>query len=367
MFVPLRYRRFLTRPAASARLAGCLCMFAILFAVAGCGGGSDDAPASSRAEKIVFVSNEGEFSGINTINLDGTGRKLVFAADSSLESPSFSPDGTKIAFLSNRENCGGVGCKKFGNGPASPSQMWLINADGTGLRQITRADTGGGSGKHYFSPDGSRILYNSHDNSPDGVVPVLRSVQIDGNGDTILVRGKANNDAYGGYSFEASLSPDGSKVLFVADRDGDPAIDSRHIYVMNRDGSGEVQLTDGPLSDYSPSFSPDGSRIKFSRKGYLLEVVSEVFSELYVMNADGTGQTRLTDNTDYERTSSFSPDGTKIVYTSWDSNDWRGRLFVMNADGTDQRPIPRGDGSGGSNPNLVYIAQHGAWALAPVR
>jgi Tol biopolymer transport system component len=77
-------------------------------------------------------------------------------------------------------------------------------------------------------------------------------------------------------------SPDGSQIAFVSNRDG-----NSEIYVMNSDGTGLTRLTDNPDDDVNPRWSPDGSMIAFwtNRNGD---------SEIYVMNADGTGQVNVT-------------------------------------------------------------------------
>ncbi len=82
-------------------------------------------------------------------------------------------------------------------------------------------------------------------------------------------------------SFDPSFSPDGSKVLFADDRDGD-----LEIYVVNADGTGMRALTDNDTRDFFPSWSPDGSTIVFTsnRDGAMA---------LYVMDADGANQRRL--------------------------------------------------------------------------
>ena len=107
------------------------------------------------------------------------------------------------------------------------------------------------------------------------------------------------------FDIDPWFSPDGSKIAFTSHPD-----DNRgEIYVMNADGSNQTRLTNHPAFDFQPSFSPNGSRIAFysERDGNF---------EIYVMNADGTSQTRLTSNTASEFSPSFSPDGNKIRFVS---------------------------------------------------
>ncbi len=83
-------------------------------------------------------------------------------------------------------------------------------------------------------------------------------------------------------NYHPAWSHDGTKIAFMSERDGNP-----EIYLMDADGSNQTRLTDHPAADWSPSWSPDGKRIAFSsdRAGH---------HEIYVMNADGTGVLRLT-------------------------------------------------------------------------
>ncbi len=112
------------------------------------------------------------------------------------------------------------------------------------------------------------------------------------------------------------------RIAFESDRDGN--VD---IYVMNPDGTGQTRLTINDYYDGEISWSPDGTKIAFAtdRDGNY---------EIYVMNADGTGQTRLTNNAygDYEP--DWSPDGSKIAFIS--SRDGNAEVYVMNTDGSGQ-------------------------------
>jgi len=113
------------------------------------------------------------------------------------------------------------------------------------------------------------------------------------------------------------------KIAFASDRDG-----NNEIYVMNADGSNQTNLTNNPAWDNEPCFSPDGTKIAF--KSYSDEIFG--ISKIYVMNADGSNQTRLTNN--LGREPCFSPDGTKIAFASNPNGIFE--IYVMNADGSNQ-------------------------------
>lgn len=113
------------------------------------------------------------------------------------------------------------------------------------------------------------------------------------------------------------------KIAFTSNRDG-----NAEIYVMNPDGTGQTRLTNNAASDFEPSWSPDGTKIIFTSE-------RDGNREIYVMNADGSAQTRLTNNPTEDASPSWSPDGTKIAFFS--NRGGSDGIFIMNAaDGTGQ-------------------------------
>ena len=109
-----------------------------------------------------------------------------------------------------------------------------------------------------------------------------------------------------------------AKIAFDTNRDG-----NNEIYVMNQDGTGQTRLTNDPAGDFGPAWSPDGMKIAFN-KGF----------DIFVMEADGTSQTRLTSAAAMNIAPSWSPDGTKIAFHS--SRDGNFEIYVMDADGNNQ-------------------------------
>jgi TolB protein len=111
------------------------------------------------------------------------------------------------------------------------------------------------------------------------------------------------------------------KIAFQSDRDG-----NLEIYTMNADGSGQTRLTNNGAIDEHPKWSPDGKKIAFdsNRDGNL---------EIYTMNADGSGQTRITNNTVFDEMPTWSPDGSKFAFDSG-RDDSHSEIYTMNADGS---------------------------------
>ena len=203
----------------------------------------------------------------------------------------------------------------------SDSVIYTINADGSGLDQLT--ETGNGFLDRFpsWSPDGTKIVFGRTTFTVKSQIYVMNA---DGSNPTRLT-----NNAFS--DRQPVWSPDGSKIAFVSDRDGND-----EIYVMNPDGGNQVRLTNNTSFDFDPAWSPDGTKIALSsNRDFPANPGNGVNPfEVYVMNADGSNAVRLTNNTSADAQPTFSPDGTKIAFMTQRSG--LALVFVMNANGSNQ-------------------------------
>lgn len=265
------------------------------------------------AQPIAFVkAGSSPNSGLDLFltNVDGTNVVNLTDTPGNDELPVWSPDGTRLAYTCMRQPDGSI---------ALPRRICVRNADGTGFVVLsnTLADDYGPA----WSRDGSQIAFTSS-NSPTSQT-LLSFMNADGTGRfQFLFSGASNPD----------WSPDTWTFVFQA---------FNSIWTHNRLTQTSLRLTNG-TNDSRPRYSPDGSKIVF-------ESFRHGQPEIYVMNSDGSGQTRLTNDTAYDTAPAWSPDGLKILFTSLRDGDTA--LYVMNADG--------------SNPTRVTAGSDGVWRLPP--
>ncbi|MDE2975772.1 MAG: DPP IV N-terminal domain-containing protein [Gemmatimonadota bacterium] len=136
---------------------------------------------------------------------------------------------------------------------------------------------------------------------------------------------RLTNDTASDYS--PAWSPDGTKIAFYSYRDG-----NSEIYVMDADGGNQTRLTYNDAGDRDPAWSPDGTKIAFASN-------RDDSWEIYVMDADGGNRTRLTNDTFLDLGPEWSPDGTRIAFSSSRYPIIR-NIYVMDADGSNQTRLP---------------------------
>ena len=148
---------------------------------------------------------------------------------------------------------------------------------------------------------------------------------------------------------DPAFSPDGSRIAFVSQRDG-----NAEIYVMNADGTGTTRISNDPQPDGRPSFMPDGQSLVFHSSRTAGK------QEIWAVNVDGTALTQLTRDS-VNSSPAVSPDGQIIAYVSTRNKD--GDIWLMNRDGTNQRQFTRSPQQRESEPRflrdgtLVYLAE----------
>jgi len=284
------------------------------------------------------------------VSVDNDNWKLTISSLSQLTSsdawdiePAWSPDGSKLAFSSNR---------------SGSYDIWIMNADGTGLQNLTNNPAY--DGKPVWSPDGTKIAFVS-DRSGNKDIWVMNA---DGSGTPLQLTNLTIIDT------DPTWSPDGSKIAFASNRSG-----NFDIWLMNSDGTGSpVKLTSSEADDREPSWSQFGIAYTSDRSGnkevWMIEDVNNpnpfrltsseaedkepcwapiaiplsdgssrsliTFTsnrngnyDIFVMDTDGIDQSKaLTDYTNVDCNPSWSPDGRKVAYASY--KDGQYDIWVMN-------------------------------------
>jgi TolB protein len=225
------------------------------------------------------------------------------------DSPAISPDGTRIAFLTARHD----------PNPQFPNlayEIYVMDVDGRNGRRLT--DTAAAEDHPAWSPDGSRILFDA-DYDGDGYMEIY-AMRADGTDVTRLTSNQANDQF-------ADWSPDGTQIAFSSDRRG-----NWDIYVMDADGSNEQALTSSPNWELFPAWSPDGAEIAFNG----LQPGSRN-TDVYLMDRDGGNVRQLTDTPGFDENPAWSPEGSAIAFQTARNGDFE--IYVMNPAGAEQRPL----------------------------
>ena len=279
-------------------------------------------PPSPLSGKIVFHEWENygypdeplKHSEIYIMNADGTGKTQLTRGPDWEKDPVLSPDGSKIAFRANTGNSSSPGMSD------GLYDLYVMNSDGSGLVLLDLVDELNGKSSKFldWSPDGSKLVF-------------------EGNGIDVVNADGTNYDVIKiGNGGEPRWSPDGSKIAYNSG--GAPG----QILVMNADGSGSAEVTDNISGGDGLDWSPDGSKL------LIVTAIQDTPDGHYVatVNIDGTNRTNLR----IGKQPAWSPDGTRIVYRA---NDASGRIqiYVMNADGTDPVQLTFNDALHLSPPN----------------
>lgn len=211
--------------------------------------------------------------------------------------------------------------------------IFIANADGSSLKRLT--NTPGYDAEATVSPDGKKIVFTS-----------MRSGDLDIYVMDINGKNVKRLTTELGYEGGAFFSPDGKQIVYRAYHPKTPEQIERYkkllnenliepgifeIWVMNADGTNKRQITNLGVASFAPFFAPDGRRIIFSTNYFATDPRRRNF-ELAIINIDGTGLERITYNETFDGFPMFSPDGKKLVFASNRNGKQPGETNVFIAD-----------------------------------
>ena len=285
-------------------------------------GENAEAYFSFDEKKLIYQSTIGNLKcdQIFTMNIDGTGKKLVSTGKGRTTCAYYLPGDSTIIYAST--HLSGDEC------PPPPDRskgyVWKLyesfdifsaNADGSNVKRLTDAD--GYDAEATVSPLGDKIIFTS---TRDGD-PELYTMNLDGSNQVRLTYLQ-------GYDGGAFYSHDGKKICFRASRpktdkelsdydelvrDGMVRPTALEIFVMDSDGKNIQQVTNAGKASFAPFFHPDGKRIIFSSN---MNSSNGRNFDLFIISTDGTGLEQVTFNETFDGFPMFSSDGKKLVFAS---------------------------------------------------
>jgi Tol biopolymer transport system component len=270
---------------------------------------SDLAPIwSPDGRQIVFESARDKNFELYLMNADGSAQRNLTNHQEADWGPIWSPDGKQIAFASQRDS------SRLLSG-----ELYVMNADGSNPRKLSNIEQfnilkyrNRGLLPVGWTPDGNRIFFITIDpDRPKDEQGSLYVVNIDGSNQIKVIEGISRfNLSSGGFHMEGfspetsvSLSPDAKKAVFNTE-DG--------IYIANTDGSDKRRLKEEGLN---PVWSPDGKRIAFLKQGLETSGILIGTSQLFTINADGSGESNATNTRNAQLYAAWSPDAKQILFT----------------------------------------------------
>jgi Tol biopolymer transport system component len=281
---------------------------------------------------IVFMRMKIALLSIYTYDLT-TGEEKQIIADPywKASSPTWSPDGSKIAFV----------LREATSGDLRPG-IYSMNPDGTDLQYIygnINAEIAGEVIALSWSPDGAKIAFTEYG---DGDIPIgsIYTVNVNGNGLQRLTFSK-NREA----DMLADWSPDGLQIVFTSQRDSDVDNAANELYIMNADGSNQRLLTRGLGSNEQyAKWSPDGQKIVFESHSYRISGSSIFIVDVHDPDHwQPVVQIPDSETVEYNLSPEWSPDGKQIIFAKNQGRDRAANLYTVNIDGTNLTQITVGD------------------------
>ncbi|MHB9106289.1 MAG: TolB family protein [Armatimonadota bacterium] len=282
-------------------------MLAIILC-AGCGGEAGLPLSPAASEYIAFVSDRDGATEIYVMNADGSDQRRLTHDSGRKDEISISPDGSRIAFVSKITGLWHV---------------YTVNLDGSGLQQLT--DNGRNNWRPSFSLDGSKLVFFSSIGGGNDEIYVMNA---DGTGQTRLTDNPAMDVL-------PVFTPDGEKIVFCSSRSG-----IYQLYDMDPDGSDQRQITDDADMALYFDISPNGSRIAATCGGVFVSPGSGGMyayidgGRIATIDMNGGDLRVLTDTNSDNDKPVYNPAGNKIAFSSNRDGQWE--IYVMNADGSGQ-------------------------------
>jgi TolB protein len=278
--------------------------------------------------RIAFIFSPTGLGNVYSMKDDGTDVQQLthFGSNRAANSESWSPDGRQLVFDVFPPNAVG--------------QIWLMNADGSNQHQVLK-DSAYGEYIPSFAPDGKTLVFSRCPATGSKGCGIYRA-QTDGTG-----LAPVTISPPGVVDFSPLYSPDGRKIAFVSFERGGILI---AIYLMNADGSDIHELTPPWVGGDCPSWSPDGEKIAFASNGCVGDHGAGFVrnEELWVINGDGTGLTRLTHNNDdwhgylkspHDSVPSWSPQQNAITFARSSPSLTSSAIYIINPDSSGLRRV----------------------------